>query len=1846
MPLCNRAAFFVLSSLFSELSLVKRTIIGCIMKQRRIYGVCLMLVLSVLWWASIGTAAAEGRPFITKWRGEKGQPLKFLIMGEYKLVVKKGEQVVDYRGYLVQHNPKHAYEFIPPEDGIYTVEAGPEGVSHTTPEYVAETWFHPKVGYRERREYRSTYALLEVVQWGDVKWTTMNGALAGGREMRFAEGIDTPDLSGVQDFYGMFRYCRLFNHPINDWKVDNATDMRDMFSGCQSFNQSLDKWNVSRVVNMNNMFNGCLAFNQPLDKWNMSNVKDISWMFGGCVAFNQSLNDWDVSNVRKLSGLFYGCTLFNQPLNKWDVSKVEQMQDVFHGSSSFNQPLDTWDVSQVMYMNRIFNKCSAFNQDLGSWKLVKANALGLENCGMDVENYTKTLQGWEASGVSRKYQNIEIDATGLAYFREEPHNALSSNGWVFKGDKYDENYVGVRIKPRTLSVEEGKTKTLEVEVVTKEGNDTGVTWSSAAPEIVQVDEVTGNVRGVSPGKAVIRATSKFNTSRYGECDVIVSGVQNVVVTPSEVTFRGSIPQTLQAEVVVFGNGINQEVTWSSDNPQIARVDAVSGEVTPVAPGEVTITATSKYDNRKKGKASITVAGVRSLTLPAPLTLSVGERKSFKPTVEAFGGVDNGVTWLWKDNDNPQVVAMDEDAQEVTTVAPGLVKVTATSKADASKTASSQIMVKGVRSVTLSESAVTLEIGGKKRYTPTVVSFGGVDNGVTWASNDAQCAKVNATTGEIEALAPGQVHITATAKFDNKKKATIAVTVVGVKSIALPSILILSRDQVQKLTPTVVAFGGVETGVKWTSSAPAIAQVNETTGEVKGLTPGEATITATSKFDPTKKATCAVTVKGVKKITLTPTSLTLLHLNEEGRITQEVEVVGDVSEEVEWSSDHPEIVSVDYWQGRVVAHAIGVAVITATSKADESKKATCTVTVKGVTGITLSESSKTIKKGSKAFLTASVTGVGDINSKVKWSSSDPNIVAVNEDTGEISNSGEWIADSEHGNYYLRIWNVGEVTVTATSIEDPTKSATCSVTVTGIKKFGFRGAMPAVFPVRKGETAGPFTVVLEVVGECSKAVTWSSSDSDVITVDPSTGKYCAEKAGLAQLSAKNSEGESITFPMVVPGIMSVEARPSDLTLQKGEKKQVEILLNTLDERGETRSFYTPLDNITLSSEDIRIAKLVETQQVLGVSTGRTRICATSKEDPSRVGYCNVEVEGVVSVAISPVTKILNAGEQLTLSATVDVVGSVSREVSWSGDNSAVATVDSKTGKVTAVGVGEVEITARSREDHSKSATVKVQVAGVRSVSLSVATLLLQNQGETRDLKATVNVLGTVDKGVKWSSNNPSVATVDPVTGKVTAVATGRARITATSKVDATKSATCQVSVAGVEMVSVIPETLTLNRHAGTALQAIVSTIGEAQKTVTWASDHPEVVTVDPTSGRVTANGAGEATITATSTSNKTKSGSCKVTVKGVRRVTVEPIALELLVGQSDKTLVATVEVFGDVSDRVTWSSNHPEIAAVRPASGEVTGKGIGSAILTATSVADPTQKATVAVEVGGVQKVTVTAPQPSLKVGEVITLTAQVEVFGNVSQTVTWSTNKAQVATVDPSSGEVTAVATGSVIITATSTVDITKKASCTLEVTAAAPKPEKIPVVAIVVTPNVKTLTVGEKVTLSATVAPAEATEQGYTWRSEDTNIAEVSATGEVTAKGVGSCKIYAKSNETGSTVEGFCQVTVNAASNNPGGGNPGGNNNWQPQTPQAVEDAALATLVIAPNPFTTQLRIGNPAGVTAWYELVNVTGVVLRSGVVEGNEVMVDTEGLPAGVYFVRLSHQNGVQRTEKVFHY
>ena len=77
----------------------------------------------------------------------------------------------------------------------------------------------------------------------------------------------------------------------------------------------------------------------------------------------------------------------------------------------------------------------------------------------------------------------------------------------------------------------------------------------------------------------------------------------------------------------------------------------------------------------------------------------------------------------------------------------------------------------------------------------------------------------------------------------------------------------------------------------------------------------------------------------------------------------------------------------------------------------------------------------------------------------------------------------------------------------------------------------------------------------------------------------------------------------------------------------------------------------------------------------------------------------------------------------------------------------------------------------------------------------------------------------------------------------------------------------------------------------------------------------------------------------------------------------------------------------------------------------------------------------------------------------------------------------------------------------------------------------------------------------------------------------------------------------------------------------------------AVEDAIFANVLVAPNPFTTQLRLVCN-GATGRYDLLNAQGVVVRSGNMDGNEVMIETTDLTSGLYLLRLTAENGATKT------
>ena len=60
----------------------------------------------------------------------------------------------------------------------------------------------------------------------------------------------------------MFKNASSFNQDVNDWNVENVTDMCKMWiMEPAAFNQPLNNWNVSNVTNMNCMFEYTKSFN-------------------------------------------------------------------------------------------------------------------------------------------------------------------------------------------------------------------------------------------------------------------------------------------------------------------------------------------------------------------------------------------------------------------------------------------------------------------------------------------------------------------------------------------------------------------------------------------------------------------------------------------------------------------------------------------------------------------------------------------------------------------------------------------------------------------------------------------------------------------------------------------------------------------------------------------------------------------------------------------------------------------------------------------------------------------------------------------------------------------------------------------------------------------------------------------------------------------------------------------------------------------------------------------------------------------------------------------------------------------------------------------------------------------------------------------------------------------------------------------------------------------------------------------------------------------------------------------------------------------------------------------------
>ncbi|GAB4273719.1 MAG: hypothetical protein Kow0029_13540 [Candidatus Rifleibacteriota bacterium] len=197
----------------------------------------------------------------------------------------------------------------------------------------------------------------------------------------------------------------------------------------------------------------------------------------------------------------------------------------------------------------------------------------------------------------------------------------------------------------------------------------------------------------------------------------------------------------------------------------------------------------------------------------------------------------------------------------------------------------------------------------------------------------------------------------------------------------------------------------------------------------------------------------------------------------------------------------------------------------------------------------------------------------------------------------------------------------------------------------------------------------------------------------------------------------------------------------------------------------------------------------------------------DDPAFIAATVVAVTGVT---LNKSTTSIVVGGTETLVATVAPTNATDKTVTWSSDNTAVATVDAN-GKVTGVSAGTATITVTTT-DGGKTATCVVTVtASTTTVSVTGVTLNKSTTsiavGATETLVATVAPTNATNKTVTWSTSDATIATVSNA-GVVTGVKAGTATITVTTA-DGGKTATCVVTVTA----SAAGNTVTLNNTVTT-------------------------------------------------------------------------------------------------------------------------------------------------------------------------------------------------------------------------------------------------------------------------------------------------------------------------------------------------------------------------------------------------------------------------------------------------
>ena len=433
-------------------------------------------------------------------------------------------------------------------------------------------------------------------------------------------------------------------------------------------------------------------------------------------------------------------------------------------------------------------------------------------------------------------------------------------------------------------------------------------------------------------------------------------------------------------------------------------------------------------------------------------------------------------------------------------------------------------------------------------------------------------------------------------------------------------------------------------------------------------------------------------------------------------------------------------------------------IKVTSTVDSSVYGTVDVTVNAIQVQTISfaENAMTLYVGDDAKLVPIFNPSNATNQNVVWDSSNATVASVD-------NQGNVHAIKK-----------GTTDITATSAEDSNKVAICHITVKN------QSTTTATISSHWWSTTGTSNIATSLDKD-------GFDTSNITLTNASASNYVAAEDKSSYRLGSGSNTGSITFNFAACVITGVSIEAKYFSSDNSVPVKISTSGNTTGETiSVNSSSYSTFTTTAFKSDNTESTSLT-----IATTTSGKR--AYLKTITLTIGAA----EPVYPTAISLSNATINVGEATQLVPSFTPNDTNQTALYWESENTAIATVD-QTGIVTGVAQGSTTITATGEDENGNdvvgSCTVTVNTVAVTGVAFSASSIDV-GVGGNKTVKANVIPSNASNKTITYSSNNTSVATVNPNTGVVNGVSTGTATITATTA-EGGFTATCTVNVSALD------------------------------------------------------------------------------------------------------------------------------------------------------------------------------------------------------------------------------------------------------------------------------------------------------------------------------------------------------------------------------------------------------------------------------------------------------------------